>query len=210
MKRMKSLLVAGALAGALPVVFPCQSAVAQEQPVQGQVSHEQLGELLAALGLTPEKKEERYDFAFTAEMDGQEWQLSMSSVLSQDGQGIWIMAWLSELPKSSDQVPKTALLKLLAQNDYLGNGKFFSFVPAARRFVMQKVVPNEHMTSARLRMHLQDLGGSIVESYPLWNTANWNGIPAAPTGGVPGQTTPVQKPTQSAAKDSKFQERVVR
>ncbi|MCA8998526.1 MAG: hypothetical protein KDA80_16120 [Planctomycetaceae bacterium] len=205
MKRLKTLLVAGALAGSLPMVFPAPSAVAQEQVVEGQIDHAQLGELLAALALNPEKKEERYDFAFTAEMDGQEWQLSMSAVMSQDGQGIWIMAWLSELPKSSDQVPKTALLKLLAQNDFLGNGKFFSFVPAARRFVMQKVVPNEHMTSARLRVHLQDLGGAVVETYPLWNTANWNGIPAAPTG-----VSPNQPPTQSAANESKFQQPVRR
>ena len=38
----------------------------------------------------------------------------MSAVLSQNGQSIWLMAWLDELPRSSAEVPRAALLRLLA------------------------------------------------------------------------------------------------
>jgi len=223
MKQVKRLFFAGALAGAMIPCAASRQAVAQQpkttpqpavpqpaapqQLAPGQINEAQLGELIAALGLQAEKKEQRYDFAFTAELDGQEWQLSMSAVMSQDGHGIWLMAWLDELPKSSDQVPKTALLRLLAQNDQIGNGKFFSFIPSTRRFVMQQVIPNENMTSARLRLHLQDLGSSVVETYPIWSVSNWNGIPTAPTGAGSAQQP---KPTQSATNDSKFEQPVRR
>ncbi|MEW4487593.1 type III secretion system chaperone [Thalassoglobus sp. JC818] len=203
MKLMRSLIVAGALTGVGVSILPPQSCVAQDQAAM-QLSEEQLGESLAALGIEAEKKQQRYDFAFRAVMSEEEWELSMSAVLSQNGEDLWVMAWLDELPKTSAEVPKTALLRLLAQNDQLGNGKFFAYVPTARRFVLQRTVPNEDLTSAKLRVILQDLGSTVVENYPIWAVANWNptGTPAAPTG------APAQSASQSGGQQ--FQQPVQR
>jgi hypothetical protein len=167
------------------------------QPKPGQLSEDQLGQALAALTLTPKKSAQRYDFAFGAKMDAEEWKLSMSAVLSQDGEWIWFMAWLDELPSSAADVPRTALLRLLAENDKLGNGKFFAYIPSNRRFVLQVAVPNQDMTSAKLKEVLQDLGTTVVETYPQWSVANWKQAAAteaaaAPTSqpAVPGPAAP--------------------
>lgn len=206
MKFFKELLVAGVMAGAGAALVTPSPAVAQDQALQ-QISEQQLGQLIATLGLEPEKKLQRYDFAFTAMVAEEEWALSMSAVLSQDGTDVWLMAWLDELPKSSAQVPKTALLRLLAQNDELGSGKFFAYVPTARRFVLQRTIPNHQLTSAKLQLALQDLGASVVQTYPIWAVSNWNptGIPAAPVG-----TASPTPPVQSAVNESKFEQPVRR
>lgn len=207
MKFIKNLLIAGVLAGAGVAALSPQPVVAQETSVR--MSEEQLGQLLAALGLEPKKNEQRYDFSFQADVTDEEWLLSMSAVLSQDGSDVWLMAWLNKLPNSSAEVPKTALLRLLAQNDELGGGKFFAYVPPTRHFVMQRVIKNDQLTSAKLKVALQDLGASVVQTYPIWAVENWNptGIPAAPTGGA--SPARVQQ-TQSAGNDSKFSQPALR
>ncbi len=113
----------------------------QPAPLPGQISEEELGQMLAAMGLKPTKTEQRYDFAFKTSYRGEEWKYSMSAVLSRNGQAIWIMAWLDQIPQTSSEVPRTALLRLLAANDRLGEGKFFAYIPTNKRFVMQRVVP---------------------------------------------------------------------
>ncbi|QDT31056.1 type III secretion system chaperone [Thalassoglobus polymorphus] len=205
MKVIKSLLVAGVLASVGTSTVSVQQASAQDQAAVG-VTEDQLGELISALGLEPEKKVSRYDFAFQTVVNDEEWELSMSAILSKDGSGVWLMAWLDPLPTVSAEVPKTALLRLLAQNDELGGGKFFSYIPATRRFVLQRTIPNEELTSAKLRVSLQDLGASVVQTYPIWSVSNWNptGIPAAPTG---RSTQPASTgATQSAVNESKFEQ----
>ena len=112
-------------------------------PVPGQLTEEQLGNLLKAMGLKAEKVEKRFDFVFRSVHNKEDWDLSMTAVLSADNKSIWIMAWLDELPKSAADVPRTALLRLLAANDRLGHGKFFAYVASNRRFVMQRIIPNE-------------------------------------------------------------------
>lgn len=205
----KRMLLVGALAGGASLVVPTHAVHAQ-QPAAAKTSQEQLGQMITAIGLQPELKEKRYDFAFLAPVDDQQWQLSMSAVLSTDGESIWLMAWLDELPKASADVPRTALLRLLAQNDQLGEGKFFAYIPNNRRFVMQRVLPNQNLTSAQLRVALQDLGTSVVETYPIWSVSNWTptGTPAAPTGTA---ATPTGEPAaQSALNETKFGEPVRR
>lgn len=164
----------------------------------GQLTEDQLGQMIAALGIKPEKKEQRYDFAFKAKMGDQEWELSMSSVLSQDGKTVWVMAWLDKLPESAGDVPKNALLRLLAQNDQIGNGKFFAYIPTNRMFVLQKVVPNENMTSAKFKVILQDLGTSVVETHDVWSVANWSQPQAGATAPTAGAPSNLQQPTRSA------------
>lgn len=159
---------------------------------RGQLDEEQLGQLITSMGLKPEKVEQRYDFAFKARLEDEEWQLSMSCVLSQDEEWVWVMAWLDELPTSANDVPRTALLRLLAENDRLGNGKFFAYIPANRRFVLQKVALNEDITTARFQEMLKDLGSTVVESYPQWATANWTqpAAGATQTATQPGAVAP--------------------
>lgn len=140
-----------------------------------QLTEEQLGTLLSAMGLKPEKNEKRYDFRFRKVYEGEEWELTMSSVLSKDAETIWIMAWLDELPRSAADVPRTALLRLLSENDRLGGGKFFTYIWTNRRFVMQRVVPNTEMNTAKFAGLLSDLGKSVVETYPFWAVVNWTG-----------------------------------
>jgi len=216
MSMFKRLLVVGALAGAAPVVGVTQFVQAAEPAASVKITDEQLGQMITAIGLTPDKKEQRFDFAFRAQMEDQQWELSMSAVLSNDKNSVWVMAWLDELPKASADVPRSALLRLLSQNDALGDGKFFAYIPANRRFVMQRTIPNDNLTSAQLRVILQDLGTSVVETYPVWSVTNWNGsgIPAAPTGQTtapPVTSAPGAPPvSQTAANETEFAQPVRR
>jgi hypothetical protein len=216
-------MLAGATAGLLFGSAGLQAAdekpaAVASAPGPGGVNEEQLGQLIQAIGLKPDKQQQRYDFAFTATLDETKWELSMSSVLSQDGQSIWIMAWLDECPKSANDVPRTALLRLLAENDKLGSGKFFAYIPNNRRFVLQRVIPNQDMNSAKFKLALQDLGTTVVETYPTWSVTGWNaaGAPpnpaastaeaAAPAGDAVAQPkAPSAAATRAASNDSKFQ-----
>jgi len=152
----------------------------------GQLTDESLGNLLDAMGLEPKKEEKRYDFNFKALYEGEEWELTMSAVLSQNGQSIWVMAWLDELPRSAADVPRTALLRLLAQNDRMGKGKFFAYIAGNRRFVLQRIIDNQNITTSSFRETLKDLGGSVVETYPHWAVANWTNK----SDGTPSQSLP--------------------
>jgi hypothetical protein len=188
--RLPRWMLLGALAGLL---CGLSDAACAQSGKPGQVTEEQLGQLITSLGLKPNKVQQRYDFAFTAKLEEEEWQLSMSSVLSQDGEWLWVMAWLDELPTSSAEVPRTALLRLLAENDRLGNGKFFAYIPANRRFVMQVSIPNHDMTPARLQETMRDLGTAVVETYPQWSVTNWTQAEAAAAAAAAaGQSAPGQ------------------
>jgi hypothetical protein len=141
---------------------------------EGQLSEEDLGKVLRAMSLEPTKTEKRYDFAFKNSIRGEEWKFTMSAVLSRDEESLWVMAWLDQVPRKSADVPRESLLRLLAANDRLGNGKFFAFIPSNKRFVLQRVVPNEHMNTRQLYNVLKDLSLSVADEYPVWATANWN------------------------------------
>lgn len=145
----------------------------QPAPLPGQISEAELGEMLGAIGLKPTKTEQRYDFAFKTSYRGEEWKFSMSAVLSRNGQSVWVMAWLDQIPTTATEVPRTALLRLLAANDRLGEGKFFAYIPTNKRFVMQRVVANRDMTNKKVMELLQDLAASVADEYPTWAVANW-------------------------------------
>jgi len=186
-----------ALTGAA-VTATTASTVRAEDQAPG-LTDEQLEKLITDQGLKPTKVEQRFDFGFKATLGEDQWELSMSTVLSQDGQSVWVMAWLDELPKSSAEVPRTALLRLLSANDKMGNGKFFAYIAANRRFVLQRVIPASEMTSTEFRAALQDLGATVVETHPQWAVANWT------SGGKTRQTGATSVPqTQSADNRSKL------
>jgi len=140
---------------------------------EGRLTVKTLGNMIEAMGVDVKLDDKRYDFNFKTVYAGEEWVLSMSAVLSQNENSLWVMAWLDELPRSPVDVPRTALLRLLANNDRMGNGKFFAYIPSNRRFVLQRVVANEHMSTSAFREVLQDLGASVVETYPHWTVDNW-------------------------------------
>lgn len=161
------------VAAAQDKTAPAVALAAVAPAVKGKLTDQSLGNLLKAMGLDAKASEQRYDFAFKATIEDNEWELSMSAVLSQDGSSVWIMAWLDELPKSAADVPRTALLRLLSDNDKLGKGKFFAYIAANRRFVLQRVMPNENMTAASFRGALDDLGQSVVSTHAHWSVSNW-------------------------------------
>lgn len=175
---LRGWVVLGAFAALVAALAVLNSSLVGAAPpprtTGGQLTEQSLGQLLAGLRLSPKKQDQRYDFAFKATHGKQDWELSMSAVLSEDGQSIWVMAWLDELPKSAAEVPRVALLRLLSDNDQLGGGKFFAYVSGNRRFVLQRVIANQNITPNAFRLMLRDLGTTVIETYPHWSVAAWN------------------------------------
>lgn len=191
--------------------------VAPDLP-SGALSEQALGETLNAIGLKPIRTDKRYDFAFKTSIRGEEWKFSMSSVLSRNGESIWVMAWLDQIPTQSSQVPRTSLLRLLAANDRLGNGKFFAYIPTNKRFVLQRVMKNENMSTRKLMESLQDLAVSVADEYPTWSVANWAPEADQPVAAGSSEDAGVPRPTpaanrsgrtQTSESQSKFNGRVV-
>ena len=203
---MKRLLVRGLVLGMTIVcAVPLTAQSYGQAPAGGSALTEaDLGNMLRAMGLKPKQEEKRYDFRFKALLNKEEWELSMSAVLSTNGKSIWVMAWLDELPKSAADVPRTALLRLLADNDRLGKGKFFAYIASNRRFVLQRVVPNEKMTTAAFRDVLKDLGATVVVTYPHWSVSNWKNSSRAKVGTSAAGNSRNTAPTRTTARDSKF------
>ena len=167
----------------------------------GGLTEDALGEMLAALGLKPTKEKSRFDFQFATTLEGEKWDFTMSAVLSRNGQSLWVMAWLDELPKSAAAVPRSALLKMLAANDRMGAGKFFAYIPANRRFVLQRVVANEAMSNKKVRGLLIDLGRSVRSEYGTWSVEGWT----RPTdAGTQTAEAPAKPPRRISSNDSKF------
>lgn len=183
----RGFLAAGAAAGVAGAAADVQ---AQEAVA---LTESQLGSMLAAMGLKVKQEKQRFDFQFKYKYEREDWVLSMSAVLSQNSESVWVMAWLDECPKSASEVPRTALLRLLSLNDRLGKGKFFAYIANNRRFILQRVVPNKGITTNGLKSTLTDLGGSVAESYAHWSVANWTSKPAnsasAPSRAAAGPAT---------------------
>ncbi len=174
----RSILGAAVAAVSAPVLVSAQdkpaAAPVAAPAAKGRLTDQSLGALLKAMGLEAKLAEKRYDFEFKSTVSDQDWVLSMSAVLSQDSSSVWIMAWLDELPKSAAETPRTALLRLLSENDKMGGGKFFAYIASNRRFVLQRVIPNENMTTASFRAALDDLGGTVVHTHSFWSVQNWS------------------------------------
>ena len=202
----------------LPAMLLCtsiafgQNGELSDEPVQlpGGLTETSLGEALQTIGLKPLKTDKRYDFAFKTSVRGEEWKFSMSAVLSRNSQTVWVMAWLDEIPTKSTEVPRTALLKLLAANDRLGNGKFFAYIPTNKRFVLQRVLPNERLTSTKLMEALQDLALSVADEYPTWAVAKWvpqeDGSKLRIAGSMPPQPGTQQTTTANQSMGTKSSE----
>src|SRR5262249_6579831 len=53
-------------------------------------------------------------------------------------------------------------------------GTFFAYIASNRRFVLQRVIPNDKMTTASFRAALDQLGANVADTYAHWSVANWN------------------------------------
>lgn len=181
---------------------PAAPAAAKEAPAPGALNEETLKKMLEAIGLKPTQSQSRFDFAFALKpQGGEEWNLSMSAVLSSDAKTIWVMAWLDELPRSSRDVPRTALLKLLAENDLMGKGKFFSYIPSNRRFALQQVIENHSMTTRKFHGMLVELGHTVIDTYGFWSVEAWKEPASGESTGDPN----AGQQTTSANNDTKVQ-----
>jgi len=140
-------------------------------PRKGQLTLDGLGKLLAAMGLKATKEKTQYNFTFPAKLD-EEWNMTMSAVLSTDEDSIWLMAWLNELPKSSADVPRTALLRLLAENDKMGKA-FFAYMPSTRRFILERVIDNENITTESFKEDMLELARFVIDTQAVWSVAEW-------------------------------------
>ena len=190
----RSVLGAAAAALAAPaMVVAADGAKPAAAKSKGKLTNESLGALLKAMGIEAKQTETRFDFDFKSVVDEDEWVFSMSSVLSKDGASIWIMAWLDELPKSPADVPRTALLRLLSDNDKLGQGTFFAYIATNRRFVLQRVIGNDNMTTASFRAALDGLGANVADTYAHWSVENWNSTAQPDPASVPKSGEQVQK-----------------
>jgi hypothetical protein len=145
---------------------------------KGQLTLEGLGNLLAALGLKATREKTQYNFTFPAKLD-LEWNMTMSAVLSSDEESIWLMAWLNELPKSASEVPRTALLRLLAENDKMGKA-FFAYIPSTRRFVLERVIDNDGITTASFKEDMLDLARLVIDTQPVWTVSEWKSSGSSP------------------------------
>lgn len=221
---MKSMILVAITFGAMSSPLLAQTQPADEVSAI-RLTEESLGSVLTSIGLKPIKTDKRYDFAFKTTIRGEEWKFSMSAVLSRNSESVWLMAWLDQIPSQSSNVPRTALLKLLAANDRLGNGKFFAYIPTNKRFVLQRVIKNNGMTTRKMMDSLQDLAVSVADEYPIWSVAKWSpsspgrpavaagGAPAANSGMVPVPPTNANasaRPTRTSESASKFSNRQIR
>src|ERR1700691_4076495 len=87
-----ALASAGILVGAGRLWADGESAsAAAESQTQaaGQVSETELGNLIRAMGAEVKLDDKRFDFSFPARYSKEEWKLSMSAVLSENGDALW-------------------------------------------------------------------------------------------------------------------------
>lgn len=177
----RQLLSTGLAAAGGTLATAALAAEGSKTPAKGQLTLEGLEKLLAAIGMKTTKADSRIDFTWDAKLEDTEWKMTMSVILSSDeSSGIWLTAWLDDLPKSSADVPRTALLRLLAENDKMGKA-FFAYSSGNRRFVLNRFVKNENVTTASFKNDMLDLAHFVVETQPLWSVSEWKQPGSAPT-----------------------------
>jgi len=186
--------VGGTLAaGALAATKEKEKTTDKSPARKGQLTLEGLGNLLSALGLKTTREKSQYNFTFPAKLDV-EWNMTMSAVLSTDEESIWIMAWLNELPKSASDVPRTALLRLLAENDKMGKA-FFAYIPTTRRFVLERVIDNEDISTASFKDDMLDLARLVVDTQAVWSVSEWKSSGAVPSDSATKESAKEEAPS---------------
>ena len=77
--------VLGTVTAAMLFAFGMQNQASAQKA--GTLDEPALGNMLRSMGLKPVQEKKRFDFRFKAVLKGEEWELSMSTVLSQNGNG---------------------------------------------------------------------------------------------------------------------------
>jgi hypothetical protein len=162
----------GTLATAAIAADADKSAKSSKPAARNPLSVEELGLLLEAMGLKATQFESSFSFTFPFKAEA-EWNMTMSATMSTDARGVWITAYLADLPQAAADVPRTALLKLLAQNDELGDGIFFAYIPKVRKIVLQRVIYNDGITSVIFKEAVRELATRVVETQQLWTVSEW-------------------------------------
>ncbi len=209
----RQLLSTGLAAVGGSVAATALAAAEEKAPAAGSaLTLDGLGKLLSAMGLKVTKEKSQYNFTFPAKLDV-EWNMTMSAVLSTDEESIWLMAWLNELPKSAADVPRTALLRLLAENDKMGKA-FFAYMPSTRRFVLERVIDNEDITTESIKEDILELARYVIDTQSVWSVSEWKQSGSSPSDSskdtkgssedAPGVLTGSggAKPIKSATKDA--------
>ncbi|HEY3963243.1 MAG TPA: hypothetical protein VGM05_01720 [Planctomycetaceae bacterium] len=181
---------------------PDKASAKKSAAAKGPLSLEALGVLLEALGLKPTKYESSYDFTFPFKAES-EWNMTMRATMSTDELGIWITAFLAEMPQTAADVPRTALLKLLAQNDDLGDGIFFAYIPKVRQIVLERMIDNEGITSASFKESIRELATRVTETQPLWTVSEWKQTPASGKDAADGKSSGDKPAVLNGTKDAK-------
>lgn len=103
--------------------------------------------------------------------------------LSRAGRNFWVDVWVSSDQRiiasapltaelTPDRIPASVFLKLLEQNDYLGNARFF-YAPDAKRIYLVTDLDNSQVTATRLRAMLEHWVEAAVASVSAWDASQW-------------------------------------
>jgi hypothetical protein len=82
---------------------------------------------------------------------------------------------------------------MLAENDKMGKGQFFSYISTNKRFALQQVIENRELTTKKFRTTLRELGQTVYHTYPIWSVDSWNETAA----GSVVDTNPVANPNDA-------------
>ncbi len=145
-----------------------------------------VGQTLRTAGFQPQQADLRYDFQFTQVYKSRSWQFTMSAVLSQDGETLWLVAWLNELPEDA-QPSAEALLQVLTLNDRLGGNTFFAYLPTYRRLVLERPVglQGRRLDGKALREVILDLSRTVADTYSTWSSLGVSRLAANRLGSEP-------------------------
>jgi hypothetical protein len=135
------------------------------------LTKDNLGQVLANLGLRPEKvNEKRYRMAI--ERGGIKFTITAS--VSDDGTELWLNTYVAEVSDIA-KLPSGVMDKLLtASNDY--GPAHFTFTagekPGVRSVYLHRALDNRGLNPAMIREALDNLASDVVSTRPIWSLLN--------------------------------------
>ena len=58
--------------------------------------------------------------------------------------------------------------------------RFFAYIPATRRFVLERVIDNEEITTASFKEDMLDLARLVIDTQAIWSVSEWKNSGASP------------------------------
>jgi hypothetical protein len=161
--RLRGMLLIFTLTGAL--LLGCSSSPAKAQ--SGRLSVQQLGDALTSYGKnTVSNNGNTY---YTVQCGHGSWKGNVILSLSPNGNFIWMTIDPIQLPSRASA---GALATLLKKNQDLGP-MFFSINGTWLR--LSYPVPNNDMSTAKIKAYLEDLVNTAVSTEPLWDQKTLGG-----------------------------------